>query len=290
MKSVGEVMAIGRNFEEAIQKAVRMLEIGKVGLVGNPDEDVDETLDQLRKALYEPTDERLFKLVKALKKGMSIDEVFQLTGFDKFFLHKIMHIIEIEKKLKAFNRLSDENEVAKLIKTAKTYGFSDKQIGKCLKTNDLSIRRIRQRNSINPVIKQIDTTAAEWPAQINYLYATYCGNKDDVDFSNKNGKKIIVLGSGTYRIGSSVEFDWGSVNLVWALKKLGINQVIMYNYNPETVSTDYDISDKLYFEEMTFERVLDIYEKENPFGIVVSVGGQTPNNLAPKLATASGIV
>jgi carbamoyl-phosphate synthase large subunit len=262
-----------------------MLEIGKMGLVGNPDEDIDESVEDLRKALYEATDERLFKLVKALKKGISVDEVYELTGIDKFFLYKIVHIIEIEKQLKEFNRLSDEKAVAKLMKTAKIYGFSDKQIAKYWKTNEMSVRRMRQRNSIIPAIKQIDTLSAEWPAYIDYLYATYGGKADDVDFTNK-GKKIIVLGSGTYRIGSSVEFDWGSVNLVWGLKKLGVDEVIMFNLNPETVSTDYDISDKLYFEEMTLERVLDVYEKENPYGIVVSVGGQTPNNLAPKLATA----
>ena len=285
MKSVGEVMAIGRNFEETIQKAVRMLEIGKIGLVGNPDEDDEESVEDLRKALYEATDERLFKVVKSLKNGMSIDEVFKLTGIDKFFLYKILHIIEIEKRLKAFDRLSDEQALARLIRYAKTYGFADKQIAKYLKTNEMSVRRMRQRNSINPAIKQIDTLSAEWPAYVNYLYSTYGGRTDDIDFGTR-GKKIIVLGSGTYRIGSSVEFDWGSVNLVWGLKKLGVEEVIMFNYNPETVSTDYDISDKLYFEEMTLERVLDVYEKENPYGIVVSVGGQTPNNLAPKLAMA----
>ncbi len=285
MKSVGEVMAIGRNLEETIQKAIRMLEIGKAGLVGNPDEDVEESLDSLKKAIAEPTDERLFKLVKALKKGLSIDEAYLLSGIDKWFLYKFKHIIDIEKQLKAFNMLSDDKKLTKLIRYAKTYGFSDDQIARCLKMDDLSIRRIRQKNKIEPAVKQIDTMAAEYPAERNYLYTTYCGDTDDIEFK-KVDKKIIVLGSGVYRIGSSVEFDWGSVNLVWALKRLGIDEVIMYNYNPETVSTDYDISDKLYFEEMTLERVLDIYEKENPYGIVVSVGGQIPNNLAPKLMIA----
>ncbi|MHA1324795.1 MAG: carbamoyl-phosphate synthase large subunit, partial [Candidatus Helarchaeota archaeon] len=211
--------------------------------------------------------------------------LFQLTGIDRWFLCKIHHVVAIEQQLKDVNLLKDEKKLRSLIKYAKKYGFSDEQIAKCLRMNNLSIRRVRQRFGISPVIKQIDTMAAEWPAQTNYLYATYGGDTNDLDFASKR-KKIIVLGSGTYRIGSSVEFDWGSVNLVWALKKLDIDEVIMYNYNPETVSTDYDISDKLYFEEMSLERVLDIYEKENPHGIVVSVGGQTPNNLAPKLAQA----
>ena len=285
MKSVGEVMAIGRNFEEALQKAIRMLEIGKLGLVGNDKEVSNISISQLKKELAEPTDERIFKIVEAIKRGISIDEIFQLTGIDRWYLYKIRHIVEIEKELSDFNMLDNEEKLTQLIAKAKKYGFSDKQIAKCLKMQDLSIRRMRQRNSINPVIKQIDTLAAEWPAQTNYLYATYGGTTDDLDFETK-GKKIIVLGSGTYRIGSSVEFDWGSVNLVWALKRQGVDEVIMFNYNPETVSTDYDISDKLYFEEMTLERVLDIYEKEDPYGIVVSVGGQTPNNLAPKLAMA----
>ena len=286
MKSVGEVMAIGRNFEEAYQKAIRMLEIGKVGLVGNPGEEIKEPLDQLRRELAEPTDERFLKIVKALKQGMSVDEIFQLTGIDRWYLYKYRHIIEIEKKLKEFrNKAIDEKELPSLIAYAKKYGFSDEQIAHCLKMEDLSIRHMRKRFEITPVVKQIDTLAAEWPAQTNYLYLTYGGATDDLDFAEQD-KKIIVLGSGTFRIGSSVEFDWGSVNLVWALKRLGVNEVIMHNYNPETVSTDYDISDKLYFEEMSLERVLDICEKENPYGIVVSVGGQTPNNLAPKLSKA----
>jgi len=287
MKSVGEVMGIGRNFEEALQKAIRMLEIGKVGLVGNRDEEFKEPLAHLEQDLREPTDERFFKIVKALKQGMSVDEIFELTGIDRWFLYKMLHIIKIEKNIKEFRNKKDysEKDLADLIAYAKKYGFSDEQIAHCLKMEDLSVRRVRKRFEVNPVIKQIDTLAAEWPAQTNYLYTTYGGTADDLDFAEKN-KKIIVLGSGTYRIGSSVEFDWGSVNLVWGLKKLGVDEVIMFNFNPETVSTDFDISDKLYFEEMTLERVLDVYEKENPYGIVVSVGGQTPNNLAPKLSKA----
>ncbi|MHA1359178.1 MAG: carbamoyl-phosphate synthase (glutamine-hydrolyzing) large subunit [Candidatus Helarchaeota archaeon] len=285
MKSVGEVMAIGRNFEEAFQKAIRMLEIGKAGLVCNDDDYKDLSINELKEELTNPTDERFFIVIEAIKRGLSLNKIFQLTGIDRWFLYKMRNVVEIERELSDLNVLKDENKLTSLIGKAKKYGFSDKQIAKCLKMQDLSIRRMRQRNSIDPVIKQIDTLAAEWPAQTNYLYATYGGTTDDINF-DEDCKKIIVLGSGTYRIGSSVEFDWGSVNLVWALKKQGIDEVIMFNNNPETVSTDYDVSDKLYFEEMSLERVLDIYEKENPYGIVVSVGGQTPNNLAPKLAMA----
>lgn len=288
MKSVGEVMAIGRNFEEGFQKAIRMLEIGKIGLVGNSDDTLNTPIDILKRELQEPTDLRFFKVVEGLKRGISIEELFHLTGIDRWFLNKIRNIVDIERELLNFNMLDDETQLAPLLAKAKKYGFADEQIARSLKLQELSVRRLRQRHAITPIVKQIDTLAAEWPAQTNYLYATYGGTINDLEFAknDKNGRKIIVLGSGTYRIGSSVEFDWGSVNLVWALKRLGIEEVIMYNYNPETVSTDYDISDKLYFEEMTLERVLDIYEKENPYGIVVSVGGQTPNNLAPKLAIA----
>ncbi len=285
MKSVGEVMGIGRNFEEAFQKAIRMLQIGKIGLVGNSDDTSHMSLEELKRELAEPTDVRFFKIVDGFKRGLSVEELFQLTGIDRWFLSKIRNIVEIEVKLKNRSILEDDQKLSKALATAKKYGFSDEQIARCLKLDDLSIRRMRERVGIAPIIKQIDTLAAEWPCETNYLYATYGGTTDDIDFA-ENGKKIIVLGSGTYRIGSSVEFDWGSVNLTWALKKLGVDEVIMYNNNPETVSTDYDISDKLYFEEMTLERVLDIYSKENPYGICVSVGGQTPNNLAPKLASS----
>ncbi len=203
---------------------------------------------------------------------------------DKYFLYKIEHLLELEDKLKALRVTSPDDEKHYWIQEAKKFGFSDGQIAYCMKSDHLTIRRLRRRFNITPVVKQIDTLAAEWPAETNYLYVTYDGSQDDLDFSASNGKKkIIVLGSGVYRIGSSVEFDWGCVNMALALKKRGVDEVIMVNYNPETVSTDYDMSDKLYFEELSGERVLDISEKEHPFGIVVSVGGQIANNLTQKL-------
>ncbi len=284
MKSVGEVMAIGRCFEEAIQKAIRMLDIGAVGLVGNVDEIKPEPLDHIRYLLSNPTDERIFKVVKALKRGLSIDETYSLTGIDKWFLYKIQNIIKFEEHLKKLD-LDDSEELERSLKKAKILGFSDEQIANCLETSESEIRSLRKRFKTLPVIKQIDTLAAEWPAQTNYLYATYGGEEDDIKFENKK-KKVIVLGAGTYRIGSSVEFDWGCVNTTLALKNHDVDEAIMINYNPETVSTDYDMSDKLYFEELTFERVMDIYEKENPLGIIVSVGGQIPNNIAMKLSKA----
>jgi len=282
MKSVGEVMAIGRRFEEALQKAVRMLDIG-VELVCNPNEDDFESIEHIKDSLANPTDERLFKIVKAIKKGISIKEIYQLTGIDPFFLHKINNIIEMEKKLRSLS-LQDRG-ILEAIKEAKRLGFSDKQIAVCLKTDEATIRKMRKQAKIIPVVKQIDTLAAEWPAKTNYLYLTYGGDEDDINF-DINTSKVIVLGAGVFRIGSSVEFDWCGVNTLWALKNSGIREAIMINYNPETVSTDYDISDKLYFEELTLERILDIYEKENPLGVIASVGGQIPNNLALKLANS----
>lgn len=281
MKSVGEVMAIGRCFEEALQKAVRMLDIGKAGLVGNGDDDVIEPIELIKKALAEPTDERLFKIVKAIKIGIPIEEIYSLSGIDPWFLYKIKNIIEMEKKLKSLDIESEE--ASEVIKEAKRLGFSDRQIAYYLHTDEVKVRKWRKSKGIVPVVKQVDTLAAEWPAKTNYLYLTYGGDEDDVNFeTNKN--KVVVLGAGVFRIGSSVEFDWCAVNTVWSLKKHGVEEVIMFNYNPETVSTDYDVSHKLYFEELTLERVLDIYEKEKPMGVVVSVGGQIPNNIALKLA------
>ncbi|MHA1252286.1 MAG: carbamoyl-phosphate synthase (glutamine-hydrolyzing) large subunit, partial [Candidatus Helarchaeota archaeon] len=297
MKSVGEVMAIGRNFEEAIQKAIRMLEIGKIGLSGN-DKNFDEYSDsQLKNLLKNPTDERIFVIMSALRHNIPIDEIFELTGIDKWFLYKLQHIIDIERKLKLKKRLlfgstgpktsEDWLKLKDLLFEAKKYGFSDLQIAKLWNMDEITVRRLRNRFSIKPVVKQIDTLAAEWPASTNYLYLTYGGTNHDLKFiKDYNWKKIIVLGSGVYRIGSSVEFDWGAVNIVWALKNQGIDEVSMVNYNPETVSTDYDISDKLYFEEISFERVLDICEVEKPHGVIVSVGGQVSNNIAPKLTMA----
>ncbi len=287
MKSVGEVMAIGRCFEEAIQKAVRMLDIGKVGLVCNPDDDEPEPLEKVIDVLKNPTDERLFKIVKAIKMGLSIDEIYKLTGIDKWFLYRIKNIVDMERRLRAIPRekFKDKKFLKRLLKEAKRLGFSDAQIARCWGMKEEEVRRLRKELGVVPVVKQIDTLAAEWPAKTNYLYVTYGGEEDDISFSNEK-KKVIVLGSGTYRIGSSVEFDWCSVNTVWALKRNGIDEVIIINYNPETVSTDYDITDKLYFEELTVERVLDIVEKEGPLGVILSVGGQIPNNLALKLARA----
>ena len=284
MKSVGEVMAIGRTFEEAIQKAVRMLDIGKVGLVSNGDEDQPEPIESIRDVLRNPTDERLFKIVKALKMGLSIKEVYELSGVDPWFLNKIRHIIEMESRLKALKgRDLGSREVVEAVREAKRLGFSDIQIAKAFGLAELDVRSLRKRHGIIPVVKQIDTLAAEWPAQTNYLYLTYHGDEDDVDFGSGK-RKVIVLGAGVFRIGSSVEFDWSGVNTIWALKRQGIDEAIMINYNPETVSTDYDISDKLYFEEITLERILDICDKERPIGVIASVGGQIPNNLALKLA------
>ena len=280
MKSVGEVMAVGRCLDEALQKAVRMLDIGKRGLVCNDDEKYVEPNGILRDVIANPTDERFFKIVKALKNGMAIEEVYQLSGIDPFFLHKLQNIVKMERKLRATSL--ESKEALSLLKEAKRLGFSDEQIAICLKIDEMDLRGIRKKAGIVPVVKQIDTLAAEWPAKTNYLYVTYGGDEDDIDF-NTGRSKVIVLGAGVFRIGSSVEFDWCGVNTIWALKKNGIQEAIMINCNPETVSTDYDTSDKLYFEELTKERILDIYEKENPLGVITSVGGQIPNNLALKL-------
>ncbi|MCS7139239.1 MAG: carbamoyl-phosphate synthase (glutamine-hydrolyzing) large subunit [Nitrososphaerota archaeon] len=277
MKSVGEVMAIGRCFEEALQKAIRMLDIGKPGLIASPISD-RKTLE-LR--LREMTDEIIFDVAAALKAGFTVEEISKLTSIDPWFIEKIRNIVVMEEELKSC-RGRPLDELAGIIREAKRLGFSDKQIANCLGLTEDDIRNFRVRRGIIPVVKQIDTLAAEWPAQTNYLYVTYGGNEEDIEFK-KNVKKVIVLGAGTYRIGSSVEFDWCTMNMVWALKERGIDEVIVINYNPETVSTDYDMSDKLYFEELTLERVFDICYKEDPWGVVACVGGQISNNLAPKL-------
>ncbi len=280
MKSVGEVMAIGKCLEEALQKSVRMLDIGKVGLVCNSEDYDYESIQMIKDVIANPTDERLFKIVKALKKGVAVEEIYKLSGVDPFFLHKIENAIDLEKRLRSMN-LQDAAAL-ETIKEAKRLGFSDEQLAICLQTDEIAIRKLRKEAAIVPVVKQIDTLAAEWPAKTNYLYLTYGGDEDDIAF--QSGKsKVIVLGAGVFRIGSSVEFDWCGVNTIWALKKNGVQEAIMVNYNPETVSTDYDMSDKLYFEELTVERILDIYDKETPLGIIASVGGQIPNNLALEL-------
>ena len=284
MKSVGEVMGIGRSFEEALQKAVRELEIGKIGLVCNDDREEPLDPDDLRERLQNPTDERLFLLPKALEAGISVDEIEELTGIDKWFTFKIKNILDTEKKLRTLGRR--KGKPATLIESmreAKSLGFSDEQISRCLAISETEIQKLRKKNRIVPSFKIIDTMAAEWPSRTNYCYVTYGDEEDDVDFSELKSK-LLVLGAGCIRIGSSVEFDYCTMNTVWAMKGEGIDEIIVLNNNPETVSTDYDMSDKLYFEEMTLERVMDIVDREAPSGVVVSVGGQTPNNLALSLA------
>ena len=271
MKSVGEVMAIGRSYEEVLQKAIRMLDIGVDGLVCNNLKFKDLDIE-----LKEPTDKRMFAIAEAIKRGYSIEKIYQLSKVDPWFLYKMRNIVEIERKLQQYQiKELPEN----LLKEAKQKGFSDIQIATLTQTDELAMREKRKKLGIVPCVKQIDTLAAEYPAKTNYLYLTYNGDEDDISFKEK--KQVIVLGGGAYKIGSSVEFDWCCVNSVKTLKDLKYN-AIMINYNPETVSTDYDICDKLYFDELTFERVWDIYEKENPLGIIISMGGQIPNNLALK--------
>ncbi|MFN3872352.1 MAG: carbamoyl-phosphate synthase (glutamine-hydrolyzing) large subunit [Ignavibacterium sp.] len=276
MKSVGEVMSLGRSFEEALQKAIRMLDVGMKGFVGN-----DLHFDNLDKELSEPTDKRIFAIAEALKQGYSVDRIHELTKITKWFLYKMKNIVDIEKNLQGFKNLGGLN--SDQIREAKQAGFSDLQIAQLVNSDEMSVRHYRKSLGVVPVIKQIDTTAAEFPAQTNYLYLTYHGNENDITPGEND--QIIVLGSGPYRIGSSVEFDWCCVNAAAQVNKSGYKS-IMINCNPETVSTDYDICDKLYFEQLTLERVLDICDKENPSGVIVSMGGQVPNNLAMKLHNA----
>ncbi len=281
MKSVGEVMAIGRNFEEVVQKAIRMCDIGKDGLVANansPSRVSQEDMERIEQALIHPSDEIIFAVVEAIRVGMSIERICQLSAIDQWFLAKIKNIVEMEEKLR---KSSFDEEI---IRKAKKLGFSDRQISRCQNLDEMQVRAFRQKFSIKPVVKQIDTLAAEWPAKTNYLYLTYGGTEDDIKVEDDGKSRIIVLGAGPYRIGSSVEFDWGTVNMVWGLKENGVKEISVINCNPETVSTDYDICDRLYFEELTLERVLDICEKEHPTGVVTCVGGQVANNLTPKLA------
>ncbi len=290
MKSVGEVMAIGRTFEEVFQKAIRMLDIGMKGFIGNNLEPIAD-LNELKHELRNPTDLRIFRVAEALKRGLSIDQIYELSKIDKWFLYKLNNIIEIEKKLDELDLLeSSEEDKRYWFERAKRLGFSDGQIAKIMGIDSIIIRKLRKKYQIHPYVKRIDTLAAEWPANTNYLYLTYSATEHDIDFereARENVKKVIVLGSGTYRIGASVEFDWSSVNCLWGLKNLGVDQAIIINYNPETVSTDYDVSDKLYFEELSGERVLDICELENANGIIVSAGGQIANNLAAKFSKYS---
>lgn len=280
MKSVGEVMAIGRNFEEAIQKGLRMIGQGMHGFVENKELEIED----IDAALREPTDKRVFVISKAMHKGYTVDQIHDLTKIDKWFLEKLQHIIDIDEEMKKCNINTLDKE---LLRTAKVYGFTDFQIARAVGLEDelksmrkasLVVRSRRKNYGILPVVKQIDTLAAEYPAQTNYLYVTYAGVKSDITFENDK-RSIIVLGSGAYRIGSSVEFDWCGVQALNTIRKEGYRSV-MINYNPETVSTDYDMCDRLYFDELTFERVMDIIDLETPYGVIVSTGGQIPNNLA----------
>ena len=283
MKSVGEVMAIGRTFEEAIQKGLRMIGQGMHGFVENK----ELVLPDIDKALREPTDRRIFVISKAFRAGYTIDQIHELTKIDKWFLQKLYRIIETANELEACSKIQEVSD--DLLRKAKIQGFSDFQIARALlkdKMEDtdkatLQVRQDRKYRGIVPVVKQIDTLAAEYPAQTNYLYLTYSGTENDVDYLG-DGRSIVVLGSGAYRIGSSVEFDWCGVQALNTIRKEGWRSV-MINYNPETVSTDYDMCDRLYFDELTFERVMDILELENPHGVIVSTGGQIPNNLAMRL-------
>ena len=282
MKSVGEVMAIGRTFEEAIQKGLRMIGQGMHGFVENK----ELVIPDIDKALREPTDKRIFVISKALRKGYSIDQIHELTKIDKWFLEKLNRIILTANELETFSTL--ETVPTEILKTAKKQGFSDFQIARAVFKDQgdidqhlLEVRNLRKEKGIVPVVKQIDTLAAEYPAHTNYLYLTYNGTANDVHYLGDR-RSVVVLGSGAYRIGSSVEFDWCGVNALNTIRKEGWRSV-MINYNPETVSTDYDMCDRLYFDELTFERVMDILELENPHGVIVSTGGQIPNNLALKL-------
>ncbi len=272
MKSVGEVMSLGRSFEEVLQKAIRMLDVGLNGFACN-----DLEFQNLDRELSEPTDKRIFAIASSLQQGYSVDRIHELTKISKWFLFKMKNIIDAEKILTGKTLPQVDYD---LLKVAKQKGFSDNQIAMLTNSSEMEVRNLRKKWNITPSIKQIDTLAAEYPAQTNYLYLTYNGNEDDIKTSDAN--QIIVLGSGAYRIGSSVEFDWCCVNAVMTLSELEY-KTIMINCNPETVSTDYDTCDKLYFEELSLERVLDIYEKELPEGLIVSMGGQIPNNLAVKL-------
>ena len=284
MKSVGEVMAIGRTFEEAIQKGLRMIGQGMHGFVENR----EPNMPDLDLALSQPTDKRIFAIARALRKGYSVDRIHELTKIDRWFLYKLANITDTRDELEKYDRVDDLP--AHLFRTAKQQGFSDFQIARALYGDRMTaesaplsdaVRRRRKDLGILPVVKQIDTLAAEYPAQTNYLYLTYNGTANDIDYTGDH-RSVVVLGSGAYRIGSSVEFDWCGVNALMTVARHGYRSV-MINYNPETVSTDYDMCERLYFDELTFERVMDILELEQPFGTILSTGGQIPNNLAVRL-------
>jgi carbamoyl-phosphate synthase large subunit len=294
MKSVGEIMSIGRTFEEAIQKGLRMIGLGMHGFVENK----ELVIPDIDKALREPTDQRIFVISKAFRRGYTVDQIHELTRIDRWFLHKLRNIVDTAEMLEEVepggidiekeNRQQAGNDsFSDLLRLAKRQGFSDYQIARALfkeavnEKDALAVRAYRKKQGILPVVKQIDTLAAEFPAQTNYLYLTYNGGENDLIYCGDH-RSVIVLGSGAYRIGSSVEFDWCSVNALRIVRDEGYRSV-MINYNPETVSTDYDMCDRLYFDELSYERVMDIIELENPHGVIVSVGGQIPNNLAVRL-------
>lgn len=302
MKSVGEIMAIGRTFEEAIQKGLRMIGMGMQGFVENK----ELKIDQVGQALQEPTDQRIFVISKAFREGYTIDQIHALTKIDRWFLQRLRDIVDTAEALEALppesiplhrngvpvddaaanHAARDEKQALfnELLRRAKQQGFSDLQVARALQKgmthpmDEAVLRDYRKQQGIRPVVKQIDTLAAEYPARTNYLYLTYNGTEDDVQYTGDH-RSVIVLGSGAYRVGSSVEFDWCSVNALNTVREAGYRSV-MINYNPETVSTDYDVCDRLYFDELSHERVMDIVELENPRGVILSVGGQIPNNLA----------
>ncbi len=287
MKSVGEIMAIGRTFEEVIQKGLRMIGQGMHGFVGNREVMFEDVEDELQN----PTDMRIFSIEDAFERGYSVDKIWELTRIDKWFLYKLQNIFELKNTLTTYNSL--ESLPKDVLYNAKRLGFSDFQIARyVLKTGIsgmhdgvLAVRELRKKMGILPSVKKIDTLAAEFPAQTNYLYLTYSGIEHDVDYEN-DGKSVVVLGSGAYRIGSSVEFDWCGVNAINTVRRHGLRSV-MINYNPETVSTDYDMCDRLYFDELSYERVMDILDLESPKGVILSTGGQIPNNLAMRLHKAN---
>ncbi|MDR1219615.1 MAG: carbamoyl-phosphate synthase (glutamine-hydrolyzing) large subunit [Treponema sp.] len=290
MKSVGEVMSIGRAFEEALQKALRMTGTAATGLSGDDNLcGAGFTTAKIRDILARPTDRRIFVIYRALQEGWSVDKIHRLTRIDKWFLYKIQNVFECEQELRGHGTVKPDSPAdcpPALLLRAKQLGFSDVRIGQLIGASESGARELREAYGVRPVVKQIDTLAAEYPAKTNYLYLTYAGAVDDVQPS---GRGVMTLGSGAYRIGSSVEFDWCCVNAVDTARKLG-RRSIMINCNPETVSTDYDVCDRLYFEELTLERVLDIYERERPDGVILSVGGQIPNNLAIDLYNAGVVI
>ena len=277
MKSVGEVMAIGRTFEESFQKSIRMLDIGNDGLVLNRTNGKTFGEEELENKLSHPDDLILYYVAAAIKAGFSVERINNLSAIDPWFIEKIKNIVNMEERIKK------EDLEKSLLWKAKKLGFSDKQIGRAKDKSPDEIRKLRKENGVLPSVKQIDTLSAEWPAATNYLYLTYGGDSHDIEI-NPEEKGIVVLGAGPYRIGSSVEFDWGTVNMVWGLQENGEKNISVVNCNPETVSTDYDICTRLYFEELTQERILDITEFENPKGVITCVGGQTANNLTPGLS------